>query len=81
MADFDSKLAKCPFYIRNESNRICCEGLKERTTINFVFEDSKKLKIYMDTYCNSIYPRNQKKQLHLLCNQGYPSTHPQKPLS
>ena len=55
MADFDSKLAKCPFYIRNESNRICCEGLKERTTINFVFEDSKKLKIYMDTYCNSIY--------------------------
>lgn len=51
MASFDSKYVVCPFYHRFESNRICCEGLEERNTINLVFEDPRRLNIYRQKYC------------------------------
>jgi hypothetical protein len=54
MASFDSKYAKCPFFHRFESNRICCEGLEDNNTINLVFEDPKKLNEYKHTYCCDI---------------------------
>jgi hypothetical protein len=64
MAEFDSKLVKCPYYRNNDSNRICCEGLKDKTTINFTFEDSKKRRSYMDIYCNDIHNYNK----CMICN-------------
>ena len=54
MADFESKYVVCPFYRRNDNNRICCEGLEDRNTINLVFEDSKKQVAYRNEYCCDI---------------------------
>jgi hypothetical protein len=46
---------KCPYYRKNDSNRICCEGPKEKTGLNFTFEDSKKCREYMKVYCKNIH--------------------------
>lgn len=54
MADFESKYVVCPFYRRNDNNRICCEGLEERNTINLVFEDPNKQREYKRTHCCDI---------------------------
>ena len=57
MADFDSKHAKCPYYIRTDGNRICCEGVSEdegENTVNLVFESPVKLREYKQRYCNDI---------------------------
>ena len=64
VANFDSELVKCPYYRRSETNRICCEGLKKKTTINFTFEDGKKRRAYMNIYCNDIHNYNN----CLICN-------------
>ena len=53
------KSVVCPFYHRCESNRICCEGLTDNSTINLVFEDPNKKKQYKHDYCYSI--KNYKK--------------------
>lgn len=54
MADFDSKYVKCPYYRRSDPNRLCCEGLSERNTINLVFEDTKMESAYKQEYCCSL---------------------------
>ena len=56
MADFDAKYAKCPYYIRTNGNRICCEGVdeEENSTINVVFESPVKQDEYKQRYCNDI---------------------------
>ena len=55
MADFDAKYAKCPYYIRTNGNRICCEGVNEEdNTINVVFEYPVKQNEYKEMYCNNI---------------------------
>lgn len=54
MAEFDSKYVVCPFYRGSDSNRIRCEGLTEKNTINLVFEDSNKQKDYKKEYCCDI---------------------------
>jgi hypothetical protein len=51
---YDAVNVKCPYYRKYESNRICCEGLKEGTGINMTFENCNKRKQYMVNYCNSI---------------------------
>jgi hypothetical protein len=51
---YDDTLVKCPYYRKNDSNRICCEGLTDKTGINMTFEDSKKRRQYMDNYCKDI---------------------------
>lgn len=54
MSQYESKYAVCPYYHRHDDNRICCEGTDSKNTINLVFGDSKKLKDYGITHCNSI---------------------------
>lgn len=54
MSQYISKYAVCPYYHRHEDNRICCEGSVTGSTINLVFENSKKLKKYSIERCNSI---------------------------
>jgi len=54
MATRDPKYVQCPFFHRFESNRICCEGLEDKSTINLVFEDPKKLREYSGAYCCDI---------------------------
>lgn len=54
MSEYVSKYAACPYYHRHDDNRICCEGTEPRTTINIVFENSKRQKDYEIKHCNSI---------------------------
>lgn len=54
MSQYISKYAKCPYYHRNDDNRICCEGVKSSNTINLVFGDPRKLKEYGIRYCNDV---------------------------
>lgn len=54
MSRFVSKYAKCPFYHRNDDNRICCEGTDKNNTVNVVFGSKKELLNYQKCYCNDI---------------------------
>lgn len=54
MANYADAYAVCPFYIRTTNNRIHCEGLQKRNTINLVFEDIKKQYEYLRIYCCSL---------------------------
>lgn len=54
MSDFSAKYVKCPFYIRTNGNRICCEGVGKENTINLVFESFRKLEEYKNEKCCDI---------------------------
>ena len=43
--------AVCPFFRRNDPNRIRCEGVESRNTINLVFEDTKQQEAYLYRFC------------------------------
>lgn len=45
----------CPFYKRNESQMIICEGVKKGTTVHLAFSDSTELKSYKKEYCKCRY--------------------------
>lgn len=59
MSEYDAKYAVCPYYRRISNNRICCEGLDKRNTINLVFEDVSGIVRHKNDYCFNIdnYPR------------------------
>ena len=54
MAERASMYAVCPYYKRTLQNRICCEGLFKRNTINLVFEDTHGNDKYRRAYCQSL---------------------------
>lgn len=54
MAEHESKYAVCPYYRRMQQNRICCEGVSKRNTINLVFEDTYGNLRHRQEYCNSL---------------------------
>lgn len=54
MAEYEAKYVVCPFYCRTLPNRICCEGVEKRNTINLVFEDTFGNMRYKEAYCNSL---------------------------
>jgi hypothetical protein len=54
MSRWDSKFVKCPYFHKFETNRICCEGVADKNTINVVFESPGRLKEYTKTYCYQI---------------------------
>lgn len=54
MAEYGSQDVVCPYYCRSDKNRICCEGLEYRNTINLVFEDSSATERYREHFCNRI---------------------------
>lgn len=53
MASFEAKYVVCPFYIRSDQNRICCEGVDGNNTINLVYEDAKKRREYSNKFCRN----------------------------
>lgn len=55
MSQYVSKYAKCPYYRRHDTNRICCEGTSDDNTINIVFGSKQDLKEYERAYCNDIF--------------------------
>lgn len=50
-----SKEALCPFYHSEDSNRVCCEGIEEGSTIHVVFQSPNKKKAYSRRYCCGDY--------------------------
>ena len=52
---YEAKFVKCPYYHNYDANRIVCEGLIERNTINLVFEIPEDRRQYMHTYCYGIF--------------------------
>lgn len=56
---YESRYVVCPFYRRNESNRICCEGVGKDNTINLVFGSQPRMHDYIMHFCNSIENYNK----------------------
>lgn len=54
MARYISKYVVCPFYRRNDTNRICCEGVSFENTLNIVFESEKGMVRYEKRFCDSM---------------------------
>jgi hypothetical protein len=54
MSRYISKYVVCPFYHRNDTNRICCEGVDKSNTINLVFETNGKTLEYEREFCNDL---------------------------
>ncbi|MBP3554003.1 MAG: hypothetical protein J6K63_00030 [Clostridia bacterium] len=54
MADYNSAKAVCPYYHKCDSNRVCCDGVEDGTSIHLVFGDSKRQKAYRERFCNSL---------------------------
>lgn len=48
------KFVKCPFYKREDNNRIVCEGISEKSTISLSYEHHDDKVQYMRTRCESI---------------------------
>lgn len=51
---YQSRYVVCPFYRRNEPNRICCEGVGKGNTINLVFESQPRMHNYIVKFCNDM---------------------------
>lgn len=58
MSKYISKYVVCPFYRRNDTNRICCDGVDRTNTINLVFEHKEEVLKYQREYCNDILAHN-----------------------
>lgn len=54
MSCYVSKYVVCPFYRRNDTNRICCEGVNENNTLNIVFGTKQDVLNYEKHFCDSI---------------------------
>lgn len=54
MSHYESRYVVCPFYRRNDNNRICCEGVDKTNTLNIVFGSQPDLHKYVLRYCNDI---------------------------
>ena len=54
MAHYAAKFVKCPFYKRNDNNRIICEGVSKKNKLHLVFEDPISKSRYMKDHCNGI---------------------------
>lgn len=54
MSCYISKYVVCPFYHRNDTNRICCEGVSKTNTVNLVFESPKKTLEYEKQFCDEM---------------------------
>lgn len=53
---YDDKLVQCPYFVRQDSTRIHCEGWsdKNRTTTITAFDSAGDRREHAERYCNSI---------------------------
>lgn len=70
MSCFISKYAVCPFYHRNDTNRICCEGVEDNNTINIVFGAKQDMLAYEKHFCDNI-ERHKKCLVYQMLNKKY----------
>lgn len=59
MASFDSVNVRCSFFVNDKAGSICykiiCEGITDRSTISWLFQDKEDYKIQMKTFCCDRY--------------------------
>ena len=51
---WQDKFVKCPYFKKQDQNRIVCEGINNESTTHVVFADSKAKTEYMHKRCNDI---------------------------
>lgn len=51
---WDDKFVKCPFFHKNENNKIVCDGMITRTTLHIVFVSAEDKKNYLKALCCSM---------------------------
>lgn len=51
---YNDRKAVCPFYKREEQQKICCEGIQERSSLHLTFSSPEEQKKYLERFCNSI---------------------------
>lgn len=49
--EYESHLAICPFYLKEDTLRIHCEGVNGETVTHVVFNDNMSKKKYKKEYC------------------------------
>ena len=65
-----AKFVKCPFYHNHDANRIVCEGLMERNTINLVYESAvDRTKYFQAVCCDLLSSRDC--PVHMMLMQKY----------
>lgn len=50
-----SVYVKCPYYRREEKQKIFCEGVKDGTSIHLAFDSGAKLKEYEKRFCKGCW--------------------------
>lgn len=51
----ESAEAKCPFYHKEASQRVFCEGVVEKSSLTLNFADAQRCRDYRFQYCNYKY--------------------------
>ena len=51
---YSDKNAVCPFYKRQEHQKICCEGIQERSSLYLTFSSPEEQKKYLEQHCNNM---------------------------
>ena len=51
---YQSMYAVCPFYRKNESNHIVCEGVGKDNTVHLAFATQPRMHDYTVRFCNDI---------------------------
>lgn len=52
-----SKYVLCPFYRKEEKNKICCEGIEKDTSLNLIFLSVERRKDFEKRFCCADYRR------------------------
>ena len=67
--EYESKLAMCPFYLKEDTLRIRCEGVNGEAVTHLVFNDNKAKKRYKQEYCYT--PKYEQCLLCIMLNSKY----------
>lgn len=51
MARMVDTYVKCPFYVWEEGNRLCCEGVTEKSSVQILFADKSVRREYERRLC------------------------------
>lgn len=51
---WEDKFAKCPYYIKQDGNRIICEGIVTKTTLHVAFEHGTDKSTFFKNLCCNI---------------------------
>ncbi len=64
MARNEDAYTACPYYKRDDKQKICCEGIEPDTGIGLTFSSPARHKDYKNKYCRNCWMRCQIAQMH-----------------